>query len=112
MALLAVKDIPQVGPPQWGWINRPDAVIQLPFNSFDISRILAGPEGDPEWLRAVRRNKVREAVLTRNWLDRIRMVFDVLGLVPTEETRLARNGLAKSFRGHPRTLFEGIPPVA
>jgi hypothetical protein len=39
----------------------------------------------PERLRAVRHNNVRAAALRHDWLYRIRMVFDVLGVAPTEE---------------------------
>ena len=36
-------------------------------------------------LRAIRRNNVREAALRHDWLHRIRVVFETLGLTPTEE---------------------------
>jgi hypothetical protein len=67
---------------QFDW---PDAVIHVPFDSPDIGRILADLNGDPERLRAVRRNNVRGAALRHDWMHRIRVVFDVLGLAPTEE---------------------------
>ena len=66
---------------QFDW---PDALIQVPFDSPDIGHILADLNGNPERLRAVRRNNVREAALRHDWLHRIRVVFDVLGLPPTE----------------------------
>ena len=69
---------------QFDW---PDAVIHVPFNSPDIGRILAELDGDPERLRAVRRNNVREAALRHDWLHRIQVVFDSLGLTPTEKMR-------------------------
>jgi hypothetical protein len=69
---------------QFDW---PDAVIHVPFDSPDIGRILADLSGDPERLRAVRRNNAREAALRHDWLHRIRVVFDALGLAPTEEMR-------------------------
>ena len=67
---------------QFDW---PDAVIHMPFDSPDIGRILAELDGDPERLRAVRRNNVREAALRHDWLHRIQVVFDSLGLTPTEK---------------------------
>jgi hypothetical protein len=67
---------------QFDW---PDAVIHVPFDSPDIGRILADLNGDPERLRAVRRNNVREAALRHDWLHRIQVVVDALGLAPTEE---------------------------
>jgi hypothetical protein len=69
---------------QFDW---PDAVIHVPFDSPDIGRILADLNGDPDRLRAVRRNNAREAALRHDWLYRIRVVFDALGLAPTEEMR-------------------------
>jgi hypothetical protein len=67
--------------------NWPDAVIHVPFDSPDVGRILADLNGDPERLRAVRRNNVREAALRHDWLHRIQVVFDTLGLAPTDGMR-------------------------
>jgi len=70
-----------------GQFDWPDAVIHVPFDSPDIGRILADLTGDPERLRAVRRNNVREAALRHDWLHRIQVVVYALGLAPTEEMR-------------------------
>src|SRR5262249_44704372 len=67
---------------QFDW---PDAVIQVPFDSPDVGRILASLGDDPERLRAIRRNNVRAAALRHDWLHRIQSVFDVVGLAPTEK---------------------------
>jgi hypothetical protein len=69
---------------QFDWL---DAVIHVPFDSPDIGRILADLDGDPERLRAIRRNNAREAALRHDWLHRIQVVFDVLGLAPTDGMR-------------------------
>ena len=69
---------------QFDW---PDAVIHVRFDSPDIGRVLADLNGDPERLRAVRRNNVREAALRHDWLHRMQVVFDALGLAPTEAMR-------------------------
>jgi hypothetical protein len=69
---------------QFDW---PDAVIHVPFDSPDIGRILADLNGDPGRLRAIRRNNAREAALRHDWLHRIRVVFETLGLTPTQEMR-------------------------
>jgi Glycosyl transferases group 1 len=69
---------------QFDW---PDSVIHLPFDSPDIGRILAELNADTERLRAARRNNVREAALRHDWLHRIQVVFDILGLPPTEKMR-------------------------
>jgi hypothetical protein len=69
---------------QFDW---PDAVIPVPFDSPDIGRILADLENDPERLRNIRLNNVRGAALKHDWLHRIQVVFDVLGLTPTDGMR-------------------------
>lgn len=65
--------------------NWPDAVIHVPFDSPDISGILANLNSDPERLRAVRRNNACEAARRHDWLHRVQVVFDTLGLAPTEK---------------------------
>ena len=75
---------------QFDW---PDAVIHVPFDSPDIGRILVDLNGDPERLRAVRRNNVREAALKHDWLHRIQVVFDTLGLEPTAKMQSRKKRL-------------------
>jgi Glycosyl transferases group 1 len=75
---------------QFDWL---DAVIHVPFDSPDIGRILADLNAAPERSRAVRRNNVREAAQRHDWLHRIQVVFDVLGLAPTEKMRARANRL-------------------
>jgi hypothetical protein len=65
-----------------------DAVIHVPFDSPDIGRRLADLNDQPERLRAVRRNNAREAALRHDWLHRIQVVFETLGLTPTEDMRV------------------------
>lgn len=64
--------------------NWPDAVIHAPFDCQDISKILADLSGDPERLRAIAYRNARQAALRHDWLHRLQVVFDVLGLKPTE----------------------------
>jgi hypothetical protein len=66
---------------QFDW---PDAVIHLPFDSPDIADILAHLNRDPARLQTVRARNVREAARRHDWLHRIRIVFDVLGLPPAD----------------------------
>lgn len=66
---------------QFDW---PDAVIHLPFDSPDVADILADLNGTPARLQTVRARNVREAARRHDWLHRIRVVFDVLGLPPTD----------------------------
>jgi hypothetical protein len=67
---------------QFDWT---DAVIHVPFDSPDIGRILADLNDDPARLAAVRSRNASEAALRHDWVYRIRTMFDVLGLAPTEK---------------------------
>lgn len=62
-----------------------DALVPLPFDSPDVGHILANLDGDAERLQTARRNNIREAALRHDWLHRLRVVFDCLGLPPTEK---------------------------
>jgi len=84
---------------QFDW---PDAVIHVPFDSPDIGRILADLNGDPERLRAVRHNNVREAAQRHDWLHRIQVVFDTLGLALTEKMRVRAKRL-EQIASHAKT---------
>ena len=82
---------------QFDW---PDAVIHVPFDSADIASILANLNSDPERLRAVRLNNVREAARRHDWLHRIEVVFETLGLAPTDKMRVRAqrlNQIASQF---------------
>jgi len=70
-----------------------DAVIHVPFDSPDIGCILSELNGDPERLRAIRRNNVREAARSHDWLHRIQVVFDTLGLEPTAKMQSRKKRL-------------------
>jgi hypothetical protein len=85
---------------QFDW---PDAVIHLPFDSPDIGRILVELDGDPGRLQAIRRNNAQEAALRHDWLYRIRVVLDVLGLPPTEGMRARAEHLNQIASGFDRT---------
>ena len=103
---------------QFDW---PDAVIHVPFDSPDIGRIITDLDGDPERLRAIRRNNVREAAQRHDWLHRIQVVFDILGLAPTEKMharakrleRIASQAISESsysFDGRERLVTKTIFP--
>jgi hypothetical protein len=65
---------------QFDW---PDSVIPLPFDSPDVGRVLAELDSDPASLDRVRRDNVRNAALRHDWVHRIRVVLETLGLAPT-----------------------------
>jgi hypothetical protein len=75
---------------QFDW---PDALIHAPFDSPDIGSILADLNGEPERLRAVRRNNVRQAAQRHDWLHRILTVLDTLGLPQTGKVRARAQAL-------------------
>jgi hypothetical protein len=77
---------------QFDW---PDAVIHVPFDCSNISAVLADLNSDPERLRMVRRNNARQAAQRHDWLNRINMVFDTLGLKPTEKMQIRAQRLAQ-----------------
>jgi hypothetical protein len=94
---------------QFDW---PDAVIHMPFDCPDVAKRLVEMNGDHEWLRAVRRSNVREAAKRHDWLHRIRVVFDTLGLAPTEKMRARAKGLEQVGQEWPVTSpnsFTGAP---
>jgi hypothetical protein len=94
-----------------GQFNWPDAVIHLPFDSPDIGRILADLNNDPQRLLAIRRANAREAALRHDWLHRIRVVFDVLGLAPTEEMRARAQRLQQIASVYAAPPAPGIPAI-
>jgi hypothetical protein len=94
-----------------GQFNWPDAVIHLPFDSPDIGRVLADLNNDPQRLLAIRRANAREAALRHDWLHRIRVVFDVLGLAPTEEMRARAQRLQQIASVYAAPPAPGIPAI-
>lgn len=70
-----------------------DAMFGLPFDSPDVGRIIAEFDSDPTRMQAARRRNVREAAKKHDWLHRMEVVFDVLGLVPTERMVMRRRRL-------------------
>src|SRR5450631_3609624 len=82
---------------QFDW---PDAVIHVPFDSPDISQILARLDADPERLAAIRRNNMINAALRHDWLNRLRLVFDTFHLPPTPGM-LQREQRLQALAGRP-----------
>jgi Glycosyl transferases group 1 len=66
-----------------------EAVIQLPFDSPDVGRVLEELDRDPHRLERIRRDNVRNAALRHDWVYRIRTVLETLGL-PVTASMLAR----------------------
>lgn len=73
---------------QFDWT---DAVLHVPFDSPDIGQILDELEASPQRLRAARLANVSQAAQRHDWLHRIGVVFDTLGIAHTDEMK-ARAG--------------------
>jgi len=69
---------------QFDW---PDAVIEIPFDSPDVGRVLAELDQDPDRVERIRRDNVRNAALRHDVVYRIRTIFETLGLQPTAGMR-------------------------
>jgi hypothetical protein len=65
---------------QFGW---PDAVVRIPFDCADIGQLLAGLDADPQRLLRIGRENARQAALQHDWLHRLEIVFETLGMEPT-----------------------------
>jgi hypothetical protein len=75
---------------QFDW---PDAVIHVPFDSPDITQILARLNSDPERLARIRRDNLMNAALRHDWLHRLQTVFDTFKLPPTPAMLLRQERL-------------------
>ena len=60
-----------------------DAVIRLPFDSPDVGEVLVELDRDPQRLARIRRDNVCNAALRHDWLNRLRTVFETVGIPPT-----------------------------
>ena len=89
--------------------NWPDAAFEVPFHSPDIGQWLQKFDADPARLARSRQQNVHHAALRHDWVHRIRTVFEILGLPPTEAMllreqqlqRIATLALDDSPQAHP-----------
>ena len=86
---------------QFGW---PDSVIHVPYDSANISSILAELDSQPERMGQARRNNVVQSLLRHDWAYRWRAVLDIAGLKPNDalmerERRLKE--LAEAIQANP-----------
>jgi hypothetical protein len=65
---------------QFDW---PDAVIHMPFDCPGIEAVLAELVADPQRLALISRNNARNAALRHDWLHRLEVIFNTLGMPPT-----------------------------
>lgn len=92
---------------QFDW---PDAVIHVPFDSPDITAILAQLDADPQRLARIRRDNMVNAAMRHDWLYRIRSVFDTFGLPPTA-AMLARQQRLQALAALPEDAWPAEAPL-
>lgn len=80
---------------QFNWT---DAVIPLPFDSPDIRQVLVELDADPQRLSRIRQDNVRNAALRHDWVYRLRAVFEVVGIPPTD-AMLERQARLRALAG-------------
>jgi glycosyl transferase family 1 len=78
---------------QFDW---PDAVIRMPFDSTDAADILERIDADPPRIERIRLNNVQQAARRHDWVHRLRVVYETLGIRPTE-AMLAREEQLRSL---------------
>ena len=65
---------------QFDW---PDAVMHMPFDCPRIEEVLTELTADPQRLGRTSRNNARNAALRHDWLHRLEVIFNTLGMPPT-----------------------------
>jgi hypothetical protein len=65
--------------------NWPDSMIQVPYNSPDIDKIISSLDRDPEKLNEMRYMNVRQTLLQHDWLYRWEAILRATGLEPMPE---------------------------
>ena len=64
------------------YFDWPDVVIQVPFDSPDIVKVLTDLDSQPERLEKIRRNNVIQSLLRHDWVYRWRAILEKVGLEP------------------------------
>jgi len=74
------------------YFDWPDAVINAPFDSPNIGKILTGLDSQPERVEQIRKNNIVQSLLRHDWAYRWQILLDMAGLQPkvTLTDRLAR----------------------
>jgi Glycosyl transferases group 1 len=63
----------------------PDAVIPMPFDCPDIERVISELDRQPARLQTIRKHNIHHAALKHDWLHRLKIVLETLGLTVTDE---------------------------
>jgi len=80
---------------QFDW---PDAVVPLPFDAPGVGEVLAALDRDPERLDRIHRTNAQQAALRHDWLHRLEVVLQAVGLPATEAMRARRQRLGELAR--------------
>ncbi len=77
---------------QFDW---PDALIRMPFDCADIGKFVADLSRDRDRICSARRNNIRESALRHDWLHRIQVIFNTLGVAPTQKMQVRAHHLER-----------------
>jgi len=73
----------------------PDAVLDLPYGSGDVGKIMDEVESQPCWEETMRRNNVVQALLRHDWAYRWEAVLRAAGLDPLQGLLERKNRLGR-----------------
>lgn len=80
-------------PEFWEQFDWPDVVIDLPYGSADVMKVIDQLDRDPARVARIRRANVSNAARRHDWLYRLWKVYETLGLQPTQRMLDRRNQL-------------------
>ncbi len=66
------------------YFSWPDAIIEIPFDEPSIADVIAELDANPARVEAIRRNNMVHAIQQHDWLHRLQLIYNALGLAPTE----------------------------
>ncbi len=73
----------------------PDAVLDLPYGSTNVERIMKEVESRPDWEEEMRWSNVVQTLLRNDWAYRWEMVLDAAGLDPLQGLRDRKERLGR-----------------
>jgi glycosyl transferase family 1 len=91
---------------QFDWL---DAVVRVPFDCSEIGQVLDELNRDPQRIAKIRRNNVRNAALKHDFVHRLRVVFNILGIPPTD-AMFKRENLLRALAAQMQEPARDDPP--
>jgi Glycosyl transferases group 1 len=79
----------------------PDAVIPMGFHSSDVKEQIRALNADPERQARIRNDNVYNSLLRHDWVHRLRVIMDAVGVAPTPEM-LERRARLETLAGRIR----------